>query len=128
MLGEYIYYNAQEVKRMPFKHPREIVPVPEGIHWVHIPVNEQLLTGESAREIQRAFHIDRLTWEDIVKGDHLPKVEADHDRIFIVMQVLGYDPEKQQIVKDQASILVQMAGCIPSFMASCLSLKRSLKR
>lgn len=107
MLGEYIYYNAQEVKRMPFKHPREIVTVPKGIHWVHVPITASVVAGDSAKEIQRAFNIDRLTWEDIVKGDHLPKVEVDKNRIFMIMQVLRYDQDAQEIIKEQASILIQ---------------------
>lgn len=107
MLGEYIYYNEKEVKRMPFKHPKEIVSVPHGIHWVNIPVGGNLLTGDNAKEIQRVFEIDRLTWEDILKGDHLPKVEVGKDRLFMVMQVLHFDVVKQQIIKSQASILIQ---------------------
>lgn len=107
MLGEYIYYNAEEVKRMAFKHPREIVAIPGGMHWVHIAIDDGLKTGDEARDIQRTFDIDRLTWEDITKGDHLPKVEVDGERIFLVMQVLRFDEGRQQIIKDQASILVQ---------------------
>lgn len=107
MLGEYIYYNAEEVKRMAFKHPREIVALPGGVNWVHINLNDSLKTGDGARDIERAFDIDRLTWEDITKGDHLPKAEVDGDRIFMVMQVLRFDEGHQQIIKDQASILIQ---------------------
>lgn len=107
MLGEYTYYNAEEVKRMPFKFPREIIRLPGGIHWIHIPVDPLLNHLEDAKEIQRAFNIDRLTWEDITKGDHLPKVEIDDNRIFIVMQVLRYEENTQHIIKDQLSILIK---------------------
>lgn len=107
MLGEYIYYNGNEVKQMSFKQPREIVKIPGGVHWVHIPIGKNGLTADNARDVQKAFNIDRLTWEDIVKGDHLPKVEVDGNRIFMVMQVLKYDDASQQIIKNQVSILIQ---------------------
>ncbi len=107
MLGEYTYYNTEEVKRRPFKFPREIIMLPGGIHWVHIPVDPLESRAEDAKVIQRAFDIDRLTWEDITKGDHLPKVEIDVNRIFIVMQVLRYEENTQHIIKDQMSILIK---------------------
>jgi magnesium transporter len=107
MLGEYIYYNANEVKQLSFKHPREIVKIPNGVHWVHVPIGESGITSDNAKDIQTAFNIDRLTWEDIVKGDHLPKVEVDGKRIFMVMQVLRFDEPSQQIIKNQVSILIQ---------------------
>lgn len=107
MLGEYTYYNSNEVKRMPFKHSREIVKMPNGQHWIHIPLDPILQHAEMGKEVQRAFDIDRLTWEDIIKGDHLPKVEIDVNRIFMVMQVLLYDEVTGQIVKDQISILIK---------------------
>lgn len=106
MIGEYIYYNAQEVKRMPFKHLREIIKLPDGTNWVHIPLGVSPVTSENARDLQRAFNIDRLTWEDIVKGNHLPKVDVFDDKIFVVMQVLHFDEKRQQIIKDQVSILI----------------------
>ncbi len=107
MLGEYTHYNIDEVKRIPFKFPREIIKLPQDIQWIHIPVDPIINRGEDAKEIQRAFDIDRLTWEDITKGDHLPKVEIDENRIFIVMQVLRYEEDTQHIVKDQMSILIK---------------------
>lgn len=112
MLGEYIYYNGQELKRFPFKHPKEVVKLPpdaagQGQHWFHIPINEQSIKGEGAKDIISAFHLDRLTWEDIIKGDHLPKIEADGDRIFMIQQVIRYDNVTSQLVKDQVSILVE---------------------
>ncbi len=107
MLGEYIYYNANEVKPLSFKHPREIVKIPKGVHWIHVPIGKSGITSDNAKDIQQAFNIDRLTWEDIVKGDHLPKVEVDGERIFMVMQVLRFDEPSQQIIKNQVSILIQ---------------------
>lgn len=107
MLGEYTYYNVDEVKRMPFKFPKDIVKLPGGIDWIHIPVDPLVSRPEDAKVIQRAFDIDRLTWEDITKGDHLPKVEIDENRIFIVMQVLRYEENTQHIIKEQMSILIK---------------------
>lgn len=107
MIGEYIYYNDKEIKRMPFKHPREVIRLPAGNHWIHIPLTSDSCCTDAAKDLQRTFGIDRLTWEDITKGDHLPKIEIDDERIFIILQVLSYDEEKHRIVKDQVSILIQ---------------------
>lgn len=112
MLGEYIYYNGQEVKRSAFKHPKEVVKLPpdlagHGQHWFHIPINSLSEKGEGAKDIITAFHLDRLTWEDIIKGDHLPKIEADEKRIFIVSQLIRYDDATSMLVRDQVSILVE---------------------
>lgn len=112
MLGEYIYYNVQDLKRFAFKHPKEVVKLPpdqqgHGRHWFHIQLNDQTMKGEGAKDIINAFHLDRLTWEDIIKGDHLPKIEVDDHRIFIVGQLLHFNSEKTQLIRDQVSLLIE---------------------
>lgn len=105
MRGQYIHYTDSDVKVITFKHPKEITMLPDGSHWIHMPLTPEMNKIEAFHEIQRAFHMDRLIWEDIVKGDHLPKLEYSHHRLFMVLQAMTYDASKNQFVKDQISIL-----------------------
>lgn len=115
MQGLYVYYNASDVKEMNFKHPRELKLLPDGHHWVHIPLTKENMTSEASKDLQRKFDIDRLTWEDIIKGDHLPKIEVDDDRLFMILQVLSIDENTNAMTKDQVSILYQ-DNCIMTFL------------
>lgn len=117
MQGLYIYYNSNEVKEMNFKHPRELNFLPQGHHWVHIPLTKENMQADAAKDLQRRFDIDRLTWEDIIKGDHLPKIEVDDTRLFMIMQVLSVDDTTKAMKKEQVSILYQN-NCIMTFLHS----------
>lgn len=117
MQGLYIYYNSNEVKEMNFKHPRELNFLPQGHHWVHIPLTRENMHADAAKDLQRRFDIDRLTWEDIIKGDHLPKIEIDDSRLFMIMQVLSIDETTKAMKKEQVSILFQN-NCIMTFLHS----------
>lgn len=115
MQGLYIYYNLNEVKEMPFKHPRELNFLPQGHHWIHIPLTKENMNPDAAKDLQRRFNIDRLTWEDIIKGDHLPKIEVDENRLFMVLQVLTMDALTKSMRKEQVSILYEN-NCIMTFL------------
>lgn len=114
MRGKYIHYTDTDVKIMAFKHPKEITKLPNGAHWIHMPLTPEMQKLEASHEIQRAFHIDRLTWEDIVKGDHLPKLEYGDRRLFMVLQAMTYNASENQFVKDQISILYEN-NCLYTF-------------
>jgi magnesium transporter len=52
------------------------------------------------------FGIHPLTLEDVVNTGHRPKIEAFDNYLFIVLKMLQYDPDREQITSEQISLLL----------------------
>ena len=52
------------------------------------------------------YHIHPLILEDILNTDQRPKLDITDDIIFIVLKMLSYDPDKQEIHAEQVSLVM----------------------
>lgn len=55
--------------------------------------------------VGKNFNIHPLTLEDIMNSDHRPKIEYHEDYIFILLKMLTYNEETDEIEKEQVSLV-----------------------
>ncbi|WP_210463735.1 magnesium/cobalt transporter CorA [Rufibacter roseolus] len=79
---------------------REFKQTPEARHWIDVRGYGSVALLE---QIMKDFHIHPLQMEDVINDYQRPKVEEDHNRLFIVSRMVQFTPD-HKIDDDQLSI------------------------
>jgi len=100
-----IKYNREQVELLEDVSPDECRLEADfnGMAWINITGIHDLKIVETLGNI---FDIHPLVLEDIVHAGQRPKVE-DHDRhLFIVLKMLMYERDQEQVLAEQVSLIV----------------------
>ena len=71
--------------------------------WINLDGIHDL---ENIEKLGKHFDFNPLVLEDIVNTDHRPKLENFEDYLFIVLKMLHYDREKDEIGANQVSLIL----------------------
>lgn len=70
--------------------------------WIDV---DGIHNHEIIENLGRRYNIHSLTLEDIMNSEHRPKIEYHDDYIFIILKMLTYDDEKEEIDGEQVSLI-----------------------
>jgi magnesium transporter len=98
-------YTKDHLITRPIYQLDELAPLrdSENITWINVIGLHDI---DKINEIGTYFSIHPLTIEDILNTDHRPKVEITDEYIFIVLKMIHIDPETNQILIEQVSIIL----------------------
>ena len=82
-----------------------------GITWINL---EGLHQVEVLQQLGKAFDLHPLVLEDILNTTQRPKLEDYDTYLYIVLKMLNYDEQNQQIMAEQVSMIV-MPNLVISF-------------
>ncbi|OGF99048.1 MAG: magnesium and cobalt transport protein CorA, partial [Candidatus Glassbacteria bacterium GWA2_58_10] len=71
--------------------------------WINVNGIHDL---EVIEKLGRHFNLHPLLLEDVVNSDHRPKLEEYDDYLFIVLKMLYYDEEQEEIKAEQVSLIL----------------------
>lgn len=75
----------------------------ERMSWVHVTgVHDTRLIEQLGTAVQ----LHPLVMEDMLNTDQRPKMDAGDETIFVVLRLLSFDSEKQEIVNEQVSLVL----------------------
>lgn len=74
-----------------------------GVSWIDV---EGIHEIEKIEKLGAAFNLHPLVLEDILNTDQRPKAEDYGDYIYVVLKMLCLDPERNEVVADQVSIIL----------------------
>ncbi len=83
----------------------------QGVSWINV---DGLHDVELLEKLGHAFGLHPLVMEDVLNTDQRPKVEDYEEYLYIVMKMLTFDPDTDEIVVEQVS-LVLGRGFVISF-------------
>ena len=100
-----IDYNADHFQELVAENIEEAYPFKdsENVSWINIHGVHHV---DLIEKIGTNFGIHPLVLEDIVHTDQRPKVEFFDSYIYIVLKMLQYDKEKEEIIAEQVSIIL----------------------
>lgn len=98
-------YNQDSVTNNRIENLDEIAPLreSESVSWINI---NGLHDVDTITKIGSAFDIHPLIIEDILNTDHRPKSEILDRHIFITLKMIHIEPETDQILIEQVSIVL----------------------
>ncbi len=73
------------------------------VTWVNIDGIHQV---EVVEKVGKHLGIHPLVLEDIVNAGHQPKMEDFEDYLFVIVKMISYDEEQNQIIPEQVSLLI----------------------
>ncbi|UGV41496.1 magnesium/cobalt transporter CorA [Methanococcoides orientis] len=100
-----IDYNEDNFQELVAENIEEAYPFKdsENVSWINIHGVHHV---DLIEKIGTNFGIHPLVLEDIVHTDQRPKVEFFDSYIYIVLKMLQYDKEKEEIIAEQVSIIL----------------------
>ncbi len=100
-----IDYDQDKIEKRELKEVEEAFPFKDTptVTWLNVTGLHDI---EILEKIGSRYNIHPLILEDILNTDQRPKVEIADDYIFIVMKMLSYDSEKQEINAEQISLIL----------------------
>ncbi|MFP3912564.1 MAG: magnesium/cobalt transporter CorA [Desulfobacteraceae bacterium] len=98
-------YNADTLTEEEFENVEACGPrkLPDGITWINIDGTHQV---EVIEKMGRHLGLHPLTLEDMVNGYQRPKLEEFENYIFIILKMLSYDTEKNELGMENASLVL----------------------
>jgi len=99
-----IDYDETQLEEKEVKTVEEVFPFKDKptITWINI---DGLHDIEVIEKIGRHFGLHPLVLEDIVNTEQRPKLEDFGDHIFVVLKMLYYDKEKNELEAEQVSLI-----------------------
>ncbi|SES86536.1 magnesium transporter [Methanococcoides vulcani] len=100
-----IDYNVDNFQELVAENIEEVYPFKdsENVSWINIHGVHQV---DLIEKIGIHFGIHSLVLEDIVHTDQRPKVEFFDSYIYIVLKMLQYDKDKEELIAEQVSIIL----------------------
>lgn len=100
-----IDYNADNFQELVAENIEATYPFKdsENVSWINIHGVHQV---DLIEKIGIHFGIHSLVLEDIVHTDQRPKVEFFDSYIYIVLKMLQYDKDKEELIAEQVSIIL----------------------
>jgi len=102
-----IDYDAEQLDDHPLR-PEELARCgdflePPTVTWINLDGIHQV---EVIETIGKCFNLHPLVLEDILNTEHRPKVEDYGDYLFIVLKMLHFDPDAEDIRTEQVSLIL----------------------
>lgn len=100
-----IHYNASEMTPHTFENIDDMLTYKDkpGVKWFNI---DGLYNAETLHKIQNAFGIHPLAMEDISNTDQRPKIDDYEDHIFVVVKMVYYSAEHEEVLAEQISFVL----------------------
>ncbi len=73
------------------------------VSWINV---KGIHDVEKISGIGNLLKLNPLTMEDILNTDHRPKFEEYSDYVFIVLKLLNYDEQRNEVVTEQVSLIL----------------------
>jgi len=102
---EILDYDQTELEEKKVKEVEECFPYKEKstASWIKVNGIHDL---EIIEKLGKHFDFSPLVLEDIVNTDHRPKLEDFDDYLFIVLKILHYDRENDEVKANQVSLVL----------------------
>ncbi len=94
------YFEAKEAKSI--EEAFEFKDKP-GITWINI---DGVQKTDAIEKIGKHFNLHPLTIEDIANTEQRPKIEDFENYVYIVLRMLRYDQQENEIVSEQLSLIL----------------------
>lgn len=100
-----IDYDEKQLQEKDLKTIEECFPCKDEptVSWINIDGVHEV---EAIEKMGRHFNIHPLVLEDIVNTGHRPKAEDFEDYVYIVLKMLYYDEEENQVRSEQVSLIL----------------------
>lgn len=100
-----IDYDEKQLQEKDLKTIEECFPCKDEptVSWINIDGVHEV---EAIEKVGRHFNIHPLVLEDIVNTGHRPKAEDFEDYVYIVLKMLYYDEEENQVRSEQVSLIL----------------------
>ncbi|MBN2828886.1 MAG: magnesium/cobalt transporter CorA [Candidatus Cloacimonetes bacterium] len=106
-------YDEENLKEIEVNRIEEVFPFKEQktTTWINV---DGLHRTEVIESIGKHYDIHPLILEDILNTNQRPKMEETDNNLFIVLKMLDYDAEKNEINSEQVSFIL-VENCVISF-------------
>ncbi|MDQ3192272.1 MAG: magnesium/cobalt transporter CorA [Bacteroidota bacterium] len=97
-------YNEHEIEKRELKNYLDLEKVlsdEKGKHWINV----YGLNTTTVDKICSAYKIHPLFVEDILHLGQRPKLDGGENYLYIVLNMLNYDPVKDEVISEQISII-----------------------
>jgi magnesium transporter len=100
-----IDYDAEHVEETELKSIEECFPCKDKhtVSWINIDGVHEI---ETIEKLGRHFNIHPLVLEDIVSTGQRPKAEDFEDYVYVVLKMLYYHEEADEVVAEQVSLIL----------------------
>lgn len=100
-----MYYDPSHIEEKELLSPEGCMEYKErpGVTWINVDGVKQVEVMEG---LGKMFHLHPLLLEDIACGGQRPKVDDYEEHLFIVVKMLGYNEEKNEIKSEQVSFVL----------------------
>jgi magnesium transporter len=100
-----IDYDTEKVDTRDLATVEEAFPFKDSptITWLNITGLHEVNLLE---KLGKRYQIHPLVMEDILNTDQRPKVEISEDYLFVVLKMLSFDTDKQEVSHEQISLIV----------------------
>ncbi len=82
---------------------QEFLKTTDTVTWINV---YGIHDAEAIKDIGTAFDLHPLILEDIMNSGQRPKLEEYDNCLFVVLKMLRYDPEEEQILSEQVSMVL----------------------
>lgn len=98
-------YNIEELHELPDANFQDLTVEAENakISWINIDGIHEL---DFIRQVGSIFHLHPLILEDIVNTTQRPKLEEYENGLYLVLKMISYQAEKQEIDTEQVSLFL----------------------
>jgi magnesium transporter len=98
-------YDADRLVEHEVRAPKELQPVlgSPSTAWVNVDGLGQV---DVIAALGESFHIHHLLMEDVLNTTQRPKIEVHDEYFFLVLKMLRFDDETEDLVSDQTSLVV----------------------
>ncbi len=98
-------YDASEFREINENDPEKLPQVlrQESVTWIDV---SGLHDKNLIEKICTRFFIHPLVIEDILETSHRPKMDEYDDYLFVILRIIGYDDQKDEIVNEQLSLIL----------------------
>ena len=98
-------YDEATIQMMPVEDVSVCVPLKElpTVTWLHV---EGVHNLAPIQQLGECFGLHALVLEDIMNTEQRPKVEAFDDYLYIVLKLMTYDTQKEEVQSEQVSLIV----------------------
>ena len=100
-----IEYDEKNLSEKKIENIEDCFPCRDSaaVCWINVNGIHEL---ELIEKLGRHFNLHPLLLEDVVNTDHRPKLEDYDDYLFIVLKMLFYDKEEEEIKAEQVSLIL----------------------
>ncbi len=76
----------------------------DSVTWINI---SGIHSPEMIGELGRIFNLHPLMLEDVLNTETRPKLDDYEDYLFVVLKMIGYDPDSRELDREQVSMVIR---------------------